>query len=70
MKSVAACRESVVCISAKTGDGVDDLMNTIERSLRLSMELVQALIPFSKVTFSRLWKNLSAPHVAGPAVTC
>lgn len=52
VRSVAVNRESVVCISAKCGDGVDELMNTIERSLRLSMEFVRALIPYSKVPLS------------------
>lgn len=38
----------MVCVSAHTGEGVPELLHTIEEQLKASMEYVQVLIPFSK----------------------
>ncbi len=46
---MAAGRQSVVCVSAHTGEGVPELLHTVEEQLKASMEYVQVLIPFSKV---------------------
>ncbi|BDA49304.1 GTPase HflX [Coccomyxa sp. Obi] len=46
--TVAAGRQSVVCVSAHTGEGIPELLHTIEEQLKASMEYVQVLIPFSK----------------------
>ncbi len=48
--TVAAGRQSVVCVSAHTGEGVAELLLTIEEQLKASMEYVQVLIPFSKAS--------------------
>ena len=39
----------MVCISAVTVEGIDQLMQTIEQHLKEEMTLVHALIPFQKV---------------------
>ncbi len=53
---MAGGRQSVVCVSAHTGQGVDELLNVIEEQLKASMEFVHLLIPFSKA--SSLWNVL------------
>ena len=49
LETVAEGRSSVVCISAETGEGIDELMQAIEQHLKEEMTLVHALIPFQKV---------------------
>ena len=49
LETVAEGRPSVVCISAETGEGIDQLMQAIEQHLKEEMTLVHALIPFQKV---------------------
>lgn len=45
---MAAGRKSVVCVSAHTGEGMDELLLTIEEYLKGSMEFLHLLIPYSK----------------------
>ena len=49
LETVAKGRPSVVCISAATGEGIDELMQAIEQHLKQEMTLIHALIPFQKV---------------------
>ena len=49
LETVAEGRPSVVCISAATGEGIDELMQAIEQHLKEGMTLIHALIPFQKV---------------------
>ncbi|KAH9606043.1 hypothetical protein KSS87_006680 [Heliosperma pusillum] len=48
MKAEAERRGDVVCVSALTGDGLDDFCNAIQEKLKDSMVWVEALIPFDK----------------------
>lgn len=49
VRKVAAGRESVVCLSAVTGEGVGDLLESLEQQLTKHMVFIRALIPFSLV---------------------
>ena len=49
LESVAEGRESVVCISAHTGEGIPDLLEAIEENIKKDMALMHALIPFKRV---------------------
>ncbi|GAB4852061.1 hypothetical protein Ancab_016254 [Ancistrocladus abbreviatus] len=48
VKARAKEREDVVCISALTGDGLDDFCDAVQEKLKDSMVWVEALIPFSE----------------------
>ena len=62
LESIAEGRDSVVCISAHTGEGIEDLLAAIEENLKKSMTLMHALIPFHRVnstaTYIRLAETL------------
>ena len=55
VRKVAAGRESVVCLSAVTGEGVDELLESLVQQLTKHMVFIRALIPFSLVC--RLWQS-------------
>lgn len=44
----AKTRNDVVCISALTGEGLDEFCNEIQNRLKDAMVWVEALIPFDK----------------------
>lgn len=48
IRSEAERREDVVCISAFTGEGLDDFCNAVQEKLKDTMVWVEALIPFDK----------------------
>ncbi|KAL3634304.1 hypothetical protein CASFOL_021358 [Castilleja foliolosa] len=48
IKSEAQENEDVVCISALTGEGLDDFCNAVQEKLKDMMVWVEALIPFEK----------------------
>ncbi|XP_059279058.1 uncharacterized protein LOC132033184 [Lycium ferocissimum] len=48
IKLEAKTRNDVVCISAVTGEGLDDFCNEIQNRLKDAMVWVEALIPFDK----------------------
>ncbi|KAL6995731.1 hypothetical protein U1Q18_005865 [Sarracenia purpurea var. burkii] len=51
IKLEAEKREDTVCISALSGDGLDDFCNAVQEKLKDSMVWVEALIPFNKGEF-------------------
>ncbi|GFP88095.1 GTPase hflx [Phtheirospermum japonicum] len=48
IKSEAQENEDVICISALTGEGLDDFCNAVQEKLKDTMVWVEALIPFEK----------------------
>lgn len=48
IKSEAKRRKDVVCISARTGEGLDDFCDAVQEKLKDMMVWVEALIPFDK----------------------
>ncbi|XVE56100.1 hypothetical protein DITRI_Ditri03aG0210200 [Diplodiscus trichospermus] len=48
IKLEAERRDDVVCISALTGDGLQEFCNAVQEKLKDSMVLVEALVPFDK----------------------
>lgn len=64
LESIAEGRDSVVCVSAHTGEGIQDLLAAIEENLKKSMTLMHALIPFHRVnstaTYTRLARTLQS----------
>lgn len=48
IRSEAEKREDVVCISAFTGEGLDDFCNAVQEKLKDTMVWIEALIPFDK----------------------
>lgn len=65
LESVAEGRESVVCVSAQTGEGVPELLHAIEDRIKKDMALVLALIPFKQVCMSPV-----LPASAKSALAC
>ncbi len=49
LESIAEGRDSVVCVSAQTGEGIPDLLSAIEEKIKKGMVLLHALIPFRRV---------------------
>ncbi len=49
LESIAEGRDSVVCVSAQTGEGIPDLLSAIEERIKKNMVLMHALIPFRRV---------------------
>ena len=45
VQTVADRRDNTVCISAQTGQGMDDLMNLVQRRIEESMMPVNVLVP-------------------------
>ena len=50
LHSIAEGRDSVVCVSAQTGEGIPDLLAAIEEKIKKGMVLMHALIPFKRVS--------------------
>ena len=50
LESIAEGRDSVVCVSAQTGEGISDLLVAIEEKIKKGMVLMHALIPFKRVS--------------------
>ncbi|KAL5778069.1 hypothetical protein ACOSP7_010995 [Xanthoceras sorbifolium] len=48
IKLEAEKREDVVCVSALSGDGLDEFCNAVQKKLKDSMVWVEALVPFAK----------------------
>ncbi|KAK1555705.1 hypothetical protein Q3G72_030248 [Acer saccharum] len=48
IKLEAEKREDVVCVSALTGDGLDEFCSAVQKKLKDSMVWVEALVPFDK----------------------
>ncbi|KAL0432431.1 UNVERIFIED_CONTAM: GTPase HflX [Sesamum latifolium] len=48
IKSEAKKKADVICISALTGEGLDDFCNAVQEKLKDMMVWVEALIPFDK----------------------
>ncbi|CAL5222522.1 g4897 [Coccomyxa viridis] len=48
LESIAEGRDSVVCVSAQTGEGIPDLLSAIEERIKKNMVLMHALIPFRR----------------------
>ncbi|KAM7273347.1 hypothetical protein ACFE04_028011 [Oxalis oulophora] len=48
LRSEAQKREDVVCISALSGDGLDEFCNAVQEKLKDTMVWVEALVPFDK----------------------
>ncbi|CAI9116812.1 OLC1v1018070C1 [Oldenlandia corymbosa var. corymbosa] len=48
VKLEAKKRDDVICLSALTGEGVDDFCNAVQEKLKDSMVWIEALVPFDK----------------------
>lgn len=48
VQTVADKRESTVCVSAQTGQGLPELMNLVERKVQESMMPVDVLVPYTQ----------------------
>ena len=48
VRAVAAGRKDTLCISARTGEGVDGFVNRVEERLEKMMVPVQVLVPFAQ----------------------
>ena len=55
VQTVADKRESTVCVSAQTGQGLPELMNLVERKVQESMMPVDVLVPYTQVTSVLYW---------------
>lgn len=49
VQTVASKRDSTVCISAQTGEGLSDLMNLVQDKIEQSMMPVHVLVPYAQV---------------------
>lgn len=48
VRAVAAARENTVCVSGRTGEGLDDFLQMVAGRLKDAMVLVHALVPYSQ----------------------
>ena len=55
VQTVADKRESTVCVSAQTGQGLPELMSLVERKVQESMMPVDVLVPYTQVTSVLYW---------------